>query len=79
MSASHGHEFHNSPPVPEHEQSYHHFVIALRYIVLALSVVVTDLLVWFGFGAGWLAGVLVSVVILAVGLYFAYDRPPAEP
>ena len=77
MSSSH--HLHNSPPVIEHERSYHHFLIALRYIVLALAVVTTFLLVWFGFGAGWFAAVGVTAPILAVGLYFAYDRHPEAP
>lgn len=77
MSATH--QPHGSPPVVEHERSYHHFLIALRYIVLALAVVITFLLVWFGFGAGWIAGALIALVELAIGLYFAYDRHTEKP
>ena len=68
------HEPQGSPPVIEHAASYHHFVIAMRYIVLALAVTITFLLMVFGFGTSWLGAALVAAVELAVGLYFARDR-----
>jgi hypothetical protein len=73
------HPPHGSPPLIEHERSYHHFVIALRYIVLTLATTVLFLLVCFGFGAGWIAGVAVAAPVAAVGAYFAYDRHPETP
>ena len=58
----------------EQLRTYHGFNLSLRYITLAVVVVLSLLVVGLCAPGGWSAGLLVAAVELAVGLYFARNR-----
>ena len=58
----------------EQLRTYHGFNLSLRYITLAVVVVLSLLVVGLCAPGGWSAGLLVAAVELAIGLYFARDR-----
>lgn len=64
------------PTAPPKRQlaTYHHFLIAARYVVLAHVVIGTFLIVGFCTRTPWLWVIAISVAELLVGLYFARDR-----
>jgi len=58
----------------EKQITYHHLLIALRYVVLAHIMVGTFLILAFATPAGLLGGFVVAAIELAVGLVLAKDR-----
>lgn len=54
--------------------TYHHFLVALRYVAIAIFVTLSFLVLAFcGFGIG--QGLVVALIELALGLWLARDRP----
>jgi len=72
--APHPHLQHGTQDATEQRRTYHAFLIALRYIVLATVVVVSFFTLPLAGGASWLQALAVALICLAVGLYFAKDR-----
>ena len=68
------HSRHGSVELEQQIRTYHSFMVGLRYIMLALIVSITFLILAYGSDAGWGVGLFVAIVELAVGLYFAADR-----
>ncbi len=52
---------------------FHRFLVSMRYIVLACVVMISFLVIAFC-GGNWATAIVVAVIELAVGLYFARDR-----
>jgi hypothetical protein len=62
-------------PAPAQQlRTYHGFLIALRYVVLAHVAVGAFLILAFCTNVNWLAALVIGVLILAAGLFFARDR-----
>ena len=59
-------------------RTYHGFLIALRYVVLAHLVLGTVLILGFCTSTPWLAVLVVGAIELAIGLFFARDRATLE-
>ncbi|HWE46098.1 MAG TPA: hypothetical protein VG407_08715 [Caulobacteraceae bacterium] len=69
-----GHE----PPIREKLGTYHHFLIAARYIVLAHVVVGTFLVMAFASQATVFSAFVVALIELIIGLYVAKERKPGN-
>lgn len=70
---------HGTQDVTEQRRTYHAFLIALRYIVLAHIVVGVFFISTLAGGASWLQGLIAALICLALGLYFAKDRRRVGP
>jgi hypothetical protein len=60
--------------VASHVKTYHGFMVGLRYVVLAHIVAGVFALTTFFSGGGWFLGIPATIVVLAIGLWFAKDR-----
>ena len=65
---------HGRQDVSEQRRTYHAFLIVARYVVLAHIVVGSFFVLTLAGGASWLQGLVVALICLVVGLYFAKDR-----
>jgi hypothetical protein len=73
-NAVESHSRHGSADLEQQIRAYHGFMLGLRYIVLALIVSGSFLVLAFCTSAGWGVSAFVALVELIVGLYFAEDR-----
>jgi hypothetical protein len=62
------------PAPPQQLRTYHGFLIALRYIVLAHIVGGTFLILTFCTATPWPGAFVIALVELIIGLWFARDR-----
>ena len=53
----------------EHAQTYHHFMLGLKWLTIHLAAVITGLVLWFATPAGFLGGAAGAIVVLAIGIY----------
>ncbi len=61
--------------ISEQARTYHGLTISTRYIALAMAAALSFLILTYCTAAGAGAGLCVMALEVAVGLYFAKDRP----
>jgi hypothetical protein len=72
------HEYHSGDQdVTEQLATFRAFGGLTKWSCLAIAVLLTMLVIWFCVGAGFFAGLVPGVVILAIGVFFLRSR--AEP
>jgi len=69
----------NKPELQAHERTYHVFNVLLRWCMLGLATAITTLTLWFATPAGFLGGVLVGIVVFAVGWWILVRREERQP
>ena len=52
-----------------HAESYHRFMLGLKWCAIHLAAMLTFLVLWFCTSAGFLAGLVGGLVVFAVGVY----------
>lgn len=58
----------------QHELTYRHFQLALRWIIVVHAAGVPFLVLWFCTGAGFLGAAVVGLIIFALGLFWLTHR-----
>jgi hypothetical protein len=72
-------EFHHGDQdISEQQATFHDAMIATKWAILALAVLITFLTMWFCTAAGFFSAFVTAVVILAVGLFALRERSPAH-
>ncbi|KRA58566.1 hypothetical protein ASD79_14860 [Caulobacter sp. Root655] len=69
----------NKPDLLAHEQTYHGFSILLRWCMLGLATAISTLTVWFATPAGFLGGLIIGIVVFAVGYAILVRREEKQP
>ncbi len=64
--------------IGEQVATYHLVGGLLKWGSLAVAVVITMLVMWFCANAGFFAGLITGIVILALGVYFLRSKPAEE-
>lgn len=52
-----------------HAETYHRFMLGVKWMAIHLAVILTFLLLWFGASAGFLGALIGALFVLAVGIY----------
>jgi len=52
-----------------HAGSYHHFMLGLKWVAIALAATIAFLTLWFCTPAGFFSALLTGIIVLAVGVY----------
>ncbi|MBV9996888.1 MAG: aa3-type cytochrome c oxidase subunit IV [Caulobacteraceae bacterium] len=72
-------EYHSGQQeISEQIATFHLVGGLLKWGSLAVAVLLSMLVLWFCTSAGFLAGLITGLVILAVGIYFLRSKPSAE-
>lgn len=58
-----------SAEVAEHAAAYHKFALLVKWVMVMAATMISFLAVWFAAGAGFIAGLLVGLVVFAAGTY----------
>jgi hypothetical protein len=61
------------------EQTYHGFSILLRWCMLGLATAITTLTLWFATPTGFLGGLIIGVVVFAVGYAILVRHEEKQP
>jgi hypothetical protein len=69
----------NKPDLLAHEQTYHGFSILLRWCMLGLATAISTLTLWFATPAGFLGGLIIGIVVFAVGYAILVRREEKQP
>ncbi|SFK46171.1 hypothetical protein [Caulobacter sp. UNC279MFTsu5.1] len=67
------------PELLAHEQTYHGFSILLRWCMLGLATAISTLTLWFATPAGFLGGLVIGIVVFAVGYAILVRREEKQP
>ena len=67
------------PELLAHERTYHGFSILLRWCMLGLATVITTLTLWFASPAGFWGGLIIGVVVFAVGYAILVRKEEKQP
>ena len=67
------------PELQAHERTYHGFSILLRWCMLGLATAITTLTLWFATSAGFLGGLVVGIVVFAVGYAILVRHEEKQP
>ena len=59
----------DSTEVAEHAAAYHKFSLLVKWVMVLSATVVSSLAVWIAADAGFVAGLIVGVVVLGLGTY----------
>ena len=80
MSAEHPQSPPGSNTLHTHEVSFHHFMLAVRWIIVVNIVVLPFFVLWFCTGAGFLTAAVTGLVLLAIGVKLLILGPgPISP
>ena len=72
-------EYHSGQQeISEQIATFHLVGGLLKWGSLAVAVLLSMLVLWFCTSAGFFAGLITGLVILAVGIYFLRSKPSAE-
>ena len=73
------HDYHSGDQdITEQVATFGLFKKMMKWGSLAVAVLLVALVLWFCVGAGFFAGLISSMVVLALGIYFLRDRPAAS-
>ena len=67
------------PELLAHEQTYHGFSILLRWCMLGLATAIATLMVIFATPAGLAGGLVVGILVFAVGYLILVHREEKQP
>ncbi|HWW28005.1 MAG TPA: hypothetical protein VNZ85_19135 [Caulobacter sp.] len=67
------------PELLAHEQTYHGFSILLRWCMLGLATAISTLTLWFATPAGFLGGLVIGILVFAVGYMILVRREKKQP
>ena len=67
------------PELLAHEQTYHGFSILLRWCMLGLATGISTLTLWFATPAGFLGGLVIGIVVFAVGYAVLVRHEEKQP
>ena len=59
----------DSTEVAEHASAYHKFTLLVKWVMVLAASIVSFLAVWFAAGAGFIAGLVVGLIVFGVGAY----------
>ena len=69
---------HGEQDIHEQQATFHDAMIATKWAILALAVLITFLTMWFCTAAGFFNALVAAVIILAVGIFALRERSPAH-
>jgi thiamine transporter ThiT len=70
------HEYHQGDQdISEQRATFELFGKLIKWGSLSVAVLLITLVLWFCVGAGFFAGAISGLVVLAVGIYFLRSRP----
>jgi hypothetical protein len=52
-----------------HAGSYHHFMLGLKWVGIALAATIAFLTLWFCTPAGFFSALLTGIIVLAIGIF----------
>jgi thiamine transporter ThiT len=55
--------------VVEHVSAYHKFTLTVKWVMVLAASLIAFLALWFAAGAGFIAGLIVGLIIFGVGTY----------
>ena len=67
------------PELLAHERTYHGFSILLRWCMLGLATAISTLTLWFATPAGFLGGLVVGILVFAVGYMILVRHEEKQP
>lgn len=74
--AAEGHDYHRGEmDIREQANTFHAFNAWTKWGSLALAVVLLTLTLWFATDAGFFGGLIVGVVVLAIGIWVLREKP----
>jgi hypothetical protein len=53
----------------QHAAAYHKFTLLVKWVMVLAGSLISFLAVWFAAGGGFIAGLIVGLVVLGVGTY----------
>jgi len=68
-----------TPDLIAHERTYHAFNMLVRWAMLALATALTTLTIWFATSLGFLAGLVVGIIVWVVGYYGLVRHEAHQP
>jgi hypothetical protein len=77
-----GGQFPPNPADPElvaHERTYKYFNILMRWCMTLLAATISFLTLWFATKAGFLGGLVVGLIVFAVGYAFLVKHEERQP
>lgn len=69
MATSAIHPTTTDPELASHAASYHHFMLGVKWVAIHLAAGLTFATLWFATPAGFFGGLIVGVVVYAVGVW----------
>ena len=75
---AHSDYVHGSQEISEQVSTFHVFVLLAKWGSLATAVVLLALVLWFGPGGNFFAGVIAPTVLAVAGWWFLHERPAAH-
>jgi len=69
----------DKPDLLAHERTYHGFSILLRWCMLGLATLITTLTVWFATAIGFWGGLIIGIVVFAVGYAILVRHEEMQP
>jgi len=69
----------NDPELVSHERTYKVFNLLIRWSMVHLASLLSFLTLWFATGAGFLGGLVVGVVVFALGYAFLVRKEEHQP
>jgi len=69
----------DKPDLLAHERTYHGFSILLRWCMLGLATAITALTVWFATAIGFWGGLIIGIVVFAVGYAILVRHEEKQP
>jgi hypothetical protein len=69
---------HGDQDIHAQQATFHAAMVATKWSILTLAALITFLTMWFCTGAGFLAGLISGVVVLAAGIVFLRSGPSEE-
>jgi hypothetical protein len=67
------------PDLLAHEQTYHGFSVLLRWCMLGLATAISTLTLWFATPVGFLGGLVIGIVVFAIGYAILVHREEKQP
>ena len=58
-----------SSEIAAHTATYHSITLLVKWVMVVAATLLSFLIVWFAAGAGFLAGLIVGLVVFAVGTF----------